>query len=125
MMSMALLTIKNGDKQTPIGEGNVASYRGQLIDIDGSGAGTSENGYTIRDVRRRNKAKLMVKFDKLTQEKFSAIMEAIDSDKFELTYFCGTFRTITVHAGDRNFELIKANNSEDSRWSLDVNFIEY
>lgn len=124
-MSMALLTIKNGDKQTPIGEGNVASYRGQLIDIDGSGAGTSENGYTIRDVRRRNKAKLMVKFDKLPQEKFSAIMEAIDSDKFELTYFCGTFRTITVHVGDRNFELIKANNSEDSRWSLDVNFIEY
>ncbi len=124
-MSMALLTIKNGDNQTPIGEGNIASYKGQLIDIDGSGAGTSENGYTIRDVRRRNKAKLMVKFDGLTKDEFAAIMEAIDSDSFELTYFCGTFRTITAHAGDRNYELIKANNETDSRWRLDVNFIEY
>lgn len=124
-MSMALLTVKNGDDQIPIGEGKVASYRGQLIDIDGSGAGTSENGYTIRDVRRRNKAKLMVKFDGLTKEQFAEIMEAIDSDRFELTYFCGTFRTITVHAGDRNFELIKAPNEDDNRWRLEVNFIEY
>lgn len=124
-MSMVLLTVKNGDKQIPIGEGNIESYRGQLIDIDGSGAGTSENGYTIRDVRRRNKAKLMVKFDGLTKDEFTAIMEAIDSDRFELTYFCGTFKTITVHAGDRNYELIKANNSEDNRWRLDVDFIEY
>lgn len=124
-MSMALLTIKNGENQTPIGEGNIASYKGQLIDIDGSGAGTSENGYTIRDVRRRNKAKLMVKFDGLTKDKFAAIMEAIDSDSFELTYFCGTFRTITVHAGDRNYELIKARDETDSRWRLEVNFIEY
>lgn len=124
-MSMVLLTIKNGETQTPIGEGNITSYRGQLIDIDGSGAGTSENGYTIRDVRRRNKAKLMVKFDGLTQNEFTAIMAAINSDKFELTYFCGTFCTITAHAGDRNFELIKARSSEDSRWRLEVNFIEY
>ncbi len=122
---MVLLTVKNGDKQIPIGEGNIESYRGQLIDIDGSGAGTSENGYTIRDVRRRNKAKLMVKFNGLTKDEFAAIMEAIDSDRFELTYFCGTFRTITVHAGDRNYELIKARSDEDSRWRLDVDFIEY
>lgn len=124
-MSMVLITVKNGDKQIPIGEGNIDSYRGQLIDIDGSGAGTSENGYTIRDVRRRNKAKLMIKFDGLTKEEFTAIMEAIDSEIIELTYFCGTFRTIKVHAGDRNFELIKARNEEDSRWQLDVDFIEY
>lgn len=124
-MSMVLLKIKNGDTQTPIGEGNITSYRGQLIDIDGSGAGTSENGYTIRDVRRRNKAKLMVKFEGLTMNEFAAIMAAINSDKFELTYFCGTYVTITAHAGDRNFELVKARNEEDSRWRLDVNFIEY
>ncbi len=124
-MSMVLITIKNGDKQTPIGEGNIASYKGQLIDIDGSGAGTSENGYTIRDVRRRNKAKLMVRFDGLTKEKFAVIMDAIDSDMFELTYFRGTFHTIKAHAGDRNFELIKARSGEDSRWRLDVDFIEY
>lgn len=122
---MVLLTVKNGDKQIPIGEGNIASYKGQLIDIDGSGAGTSENGHTIRDVRRRNKAKLMIKFDGLTKDEFSGIMEAIDTDVFELTYYCGPVRTITVHAGDRNYELIKALNSEDSRWRLEVNFIEY
>lgn len=124
-MSMVLLKIKNGDTQTPIGEGNITSYRGQLIDIDGSGAGTSENGYTIRDVRRRNKVKLMVKFEGLTMSEFAAIMAAINSDKFELTYFCGTYVTITAHAGDRNFELVKARNEEDSRWRLEVNFIEY
>lgn len=122
---MVLLTIKRGDTQTPIGEGKIASYKGQLIDIDGSGAGTSENGYTIRDVRRRNKAKLMIRFDGLTLEEYSAIMEAIDSDSFELTFFCGTFRTITAHAGDRNYELIKARDEKDSRWRLEVDFIEY
>ena len=33
--------------------------------------------------------------------------------------------TKTVHAGDRNFELIKAIKEEDSRWNLTVDFIEY
>lgn len=125
-MSMVLLTVKTSDgKQTSIGEGNITSYKGQLIDIDGKGAGTSENGYTLRDIRRRNKAKLTVKFEGLTQEEFSHLMSAIDSDRFELTYFCGTYKTITVHPGDRNFELIKAPSPSDSRWRLDVSFIEY
>jgi len=80
--------------------------------------------YTILDVRRRNRVKLMVKFDGLTLKEYTDLMAAIDQPEFRLTYFDGTFKTITVYAGDRNFELIKANNETDSRWRLDVNFIE-
>lgn len=115
---------EEGD-EIPLGYGNIASYKGQLIDIDGDGAGTTEDGYTIRDIRRRGKAKLMLRFDNLTTEKFTALMNAISRDKFQLTFFCGEFKTISAHAGDRNFELIKAVDETNGRWRLDVNFIEY
>ena len=124
-MSMPLLKIHFGETETAIGEGSITSYKVQLIDVDGDGTGTSENGYTIRDVRRRNRAKIIVKFDGLTLEEFASIMAAIDSERFDLTYFAGGYKTITVYAGDRNFELIKANGEQDSRWRLDTSFIEY
>ncbi|MCM1277343.1 MAG: hypothetical protein NC299_18620 [Lachnospiraceae bacterium] len=107
-----------------IGENRIATYKVQLVDINGDGAGTTEDGYTVLDVRRRNRVKLMLKFDGLKQEEFTALMSAIDQPEFELTYFDGEFKTVTVYAGDRNFELIKANNERDSRWRLDVDFIE-
>lgn len=116
-----------GEEAEPIlvGYGNIASYKVQLIDIDGDGAGTTEDGYTIRDIRRRGKAKLMLKFDNLTTEKFMALMKAISQDSYQLMYFDGEFKTITAHTGDRNFELIKAVDETKGRWRLDVNFIEY
>ena len=120
-----LLTVISEDDEVPIGYGNITSYKGQVIDIDGEGAGTSEDGYTIRDIRRRNKYKLMVKFEGLTRQEYTALRKAIDSEKFELKFLDGEFLTKTVHAGDRNFELIKAIKEEDSRWNLTVDFIEY
>lgn len=114
--------IKINSKALP---GVLVSYKGTLIDVDGSGAGTTEDGYTIRDVRRRNKCKLMLKFDNLTLAEFSEIMNAIDAPSFNVTYFCGTYRTITVYAGDRNWEAVKVQSTKDSRWRLDVNLIEY
>lgn len=105
--------------------GKIVSYKGQMIDVDGDGAGTTEDGYTIRDVRRRNKSKIMVKFDGLPLEDFSAIMEALNSTSFEVTFFCGSYRTITAYAGDKNWEMIHGYNEEVSLWKLDVNIIEY
>ena len=81
-----LLTVISEDDEIPIGYGNITSYKGQVIDIDGDGAGTTEDGYTIRDVRRRNKYKLMVKFEGLTRQKYTALRKAIDSEKFELNF---------------------------------------
>lgn len=123
MDKFALLKIKIGDELKPLY--HITSYKGQLIDIDGDGAGTSEDGVTIRDIRRRNKGKLTVKFEGLSQSEFAEIMTAIDSESFELTYFCGTFKTMTAHAGDRNYELIKAVGTQTSLWNLDVSFVEY
>ncbi len=123
MEQFALLKIKVGDELKPLH--HITSYKGQLIDIDGDGAGTSEDGVTIRDIRRRNKGKLTVKFEGLSQTEFTEIMTAIDSECFELTYFCGMYKTITAHAGDRNYELIKAAGTQTSLWTLDVSFIEY
>lgn len=60
---MELLKIKNGEKQIAL-PGRITSYKAQLIDVDDV-AGTSEDGFTIRDVRRRNKRRLTVKFDGL------------------------------------------------------------
>lgn len=114
--------LKINDKVVP---GKIVSYKGQMIDVDGDGAGTTEDGYTIRDVRRRNKSKIMVKFDGLPLEDFSAIMEALNSTSFEVTFFCGGYRTITAHAGDKNWEMIHSHNEEVSLWKLDVNIIEY
>lgn len=121
---MVLLKVKSNGEEVAIGENRIATYKGQLVDINGDGAGTTEDGYTVLDVRRRNRVKLMLKFDGLKQEEFTALMSAIDQPEFELTYFDGEFKTVTVYAGDRNFELIKANNERDSRWRLDVDFIE-
>lgn len=120
-----LLKVISEDNEIPIGYGNITSYKGQVIDIDGDGAGTSEDGYTIRDVRRRNKHKIMVKFEGLTHSKYTALRKAIDSEEFQLEFFDGEFKTITVYAGDRNFELVKATKENDSRWNLTVDFIEY
>lgn len=105
--------------------GTVTGYKGTMIDVDGDGTGTTESGYTIRDVRRRNKSKIMLKLENLTQSEFTEVMTAIDAVKFEVTYFCGYYRTVTVYAGDKNWELIKAKDTKDSRWKLDVNLIEY
>ena len=44
---------EEGGDEIPLGYGNIASYKGQLIDIDGDGAGTSEDGHTIRDIHRQ------------------------------------------------------------------------
>lgn len=111
--------------EVPIGYGNIVSYKGQIFDVNGDGAGISEDGYTIRDIRRRDKSKLTLRFDNLTTEEFTRLMRAISRNKFQLTYFCGEYKTITAHTGDRNFELIKAKSEDDGRWRLDVNFIEY
>lgn len=120
-----LLTVISEDDEVPIGCGNITSYKGQVVDIDGDGAGTSEDGYTIRDVRRRNKHRIMVRFEGLTRQKYTALRKAIDSEEFQLKFLDGEFKTITVYAGDRDFELIKAIKEEDSRWNLTVDFIEY
>lgn len=120
---MNLIKIKSGEEY--IVPKHITSYKVLLIDIDGDGAGTSESGVTIRDIRRRNKCKITVRFEGLPLAEFSAIMSAIDSESFELVYFSGSYSTITAYAGDRNFELIKAKDETDSRWKLDISFIEY
>lgn len=123
MDEFSLIKIKVNDEYKPLK--HIASYKVQLIDIDGDGAGTSEDGYTIRDVRRRNKAKITVRFDGLTLQEFTELSTYIDSESFDITYFRGKHIEATVHAGDRNIELIKAINDEDSRWRVDTSFIEY
>ncbi len=109
----------------PIGCGNIVSYKGRIFDVNGDGEGISEDGYTIRDVRRRDKSRLSVRFDNLTTAEFKTLINAISHNKFQLMFFCGEYKTITAHTGDRNFELIKAVDETEGRWRLDVNFIEY
>ena len=105
--------------------GNIVTYKGTMIDVDGSGAGTTETGVTIRDVRRRNKNKIMLKLDGLTLKEFADIMSAINSPSFTVTFFCGSYKTITFYAGDKNWEGYKVVSENESRWRLEVNLIEY
>lgn len=123
----ALLKIlpDDGGDEIPLGYGNITSYKGRIFDVDGDGEGITEDGYTIRDIRRRGKSRLTLRFDNLTTAKFTQLMNAISRDKFRLTYFCGVYKTITAHAGDRDFSLIKAIGETEGRWRLDVDFIEY
>lgn len=114
--------IKINGKALP---GTIVSYKGLMIDVDGDGAGTTEDGITIRDVRRRNKSKLTLKLDGLTKDEFTAIMAAIDAPKFEVTFFYGRYRTMTAYAGDKDWELIKAKDTNDNRWKLNFSLIEY
>lgn len=119
----ALLKIKAGEEFKPIRR--ITQYKVQLIDLDGDGAGTSEDGYTIRDVRRRNKAKITVKLENLNFTEFTNFMSYIDNESFELTYFAGTFKTITAHCGDRDIELVKAPRENENLWNVSLSFIEY
>lgn len=105
--------------------GAVTSYKGTRINVDGDGTGTTESGYTIRDIRREGKNKIMLKLDRLTQEEFSALMTALKPARIEVEFFCGEFRTMTAYAGDINWELIKAKNENDNRWRLETSLIEY
>lgn len=105
--------------------GNITTYKGTIIDVDGSGAGTTETGVTIRDVRRRNKNKIMLKLDGLTLKEFADIMSAIDAPSFSVTFFCGSYKTITCYAGDKNWEGYKVVSENASRWRLEVNLIEF
>ena len=104
--------------------GTLVGYKGKLIDVNGDGAGETENGVTILDVRRRNKGKVMLKFDSLTLEEFSEIMEMINASTFEVRYFCGFYIDITAYAGDKDWELIHASSRSDSRWKLEFSIIE-
>lgn len=105
--------------------GTIAGYKGTMIDVDGDGTGTTENGVTIRDIRRRGKSKITLKLDGLTQEAFTEIMTELNSDRIEVEFFCGYYRTMTAYAGDKNWEIIKATNEHNGLWKLEVNLIEY
>lgn len=105
--------------------GAVTSYKGTRINVDGDGTGTTESGYTIRDIRRQGKNKIMLKLDGLTQEEFSAIMTALKPARIEVEFFCGDFQTMTAYSGDINWELIKAPNENDNRWRIETSLIEY
>lgn len=105
--------------------GKITSYKVKLIDVDGDGTGTTESGRTVRDIRLRDKAKISVKYELLTNKEFSEIMEALKADEFEVEYFDGGYKTITAYAGDRDYELIKAADEEDCRWKLETSLIEY
>ena len=124
MSDFSVIRIKTGD-DSYLALKHIVSYKVLLIDIDGDGAGTTEDGTTVRDIRRRNKAKIYVRLDGMPLEEFTAVMQAIDCDSFECEYFYGKFSMIIAHAGDRNIELIKAANETDSRWRLDLSIIEY
>lgn len=102
----------------------MADYNGLLIDVDGKEAGETEDGHTIRDVRRRNKGKIFLKFDGLTLDEFTEIMTTIDAPSFQIKYFCGKYRTITAYAGDKKWALIKSSSQNETRWRLDFNIIE-
>lgn len=104
--------------------GTLVTYKGTVIDVDGKGAGSTENGKTIRDVRRRNRNKIMLKFEGLTLDEFSEIMEMIDAPTFEVTFFRGKYITITAYAGDKNWEGTKVTSPTESRWKLEFNIIE-
>lgn len=123
MEDFALLKIKVGEEFMPIA--HITQYKVQMIDLDGDGAGTSEDGYTIRDVRRRNKAKITVKLEKLNFTEFTNFMSYIDFETFEITYFAGAFKTITAHCGDRDIELLKAIREDENLWNISLSFIEY
>lgn len=103
----------------------ITKYKGTMIDVDGDGTGTTENGFTIRDIRRQGKSKIMITLEGLTKEEFTAIMTALKSARFEVEFFCGYYQTMTAYAGDKNWELIKAQNESDNRWRLETSLIEY
>ncbi len=105
--------------------GTIATYKGTIIDVDGDGAGTTESGVTIRDIRRRNKNKIMLKLDRLTLKQFTEVMTAINAPRFEVEFFLGSWHKIIAYAGDKSWEGIKVQSEEDNRWRLDVNLIEY
>lgn len=117
---MEVIKIKN--KALP---GTLVTYKGVMIDVDGKGAGTTETGKTIRDVVRRNKNKLMLKFDGLTLDEFSELMDMIDAPEIEVTFFRGKYITIKAHVGDRNWEGTKVTSETESRWRLEFNIIEF
>lgn len=119
----ALVKVKVGEELVPLT--HITSYKVREIDVDGDGAGTSEDGTTIRDVRRRNKSKITLKLEGLTLEEYTKVKTAIDAAKFEVTFFAGTWRTIAAYAGDRDSELTKAKGELESRWRLDFSIIEY
>lgn len=105
--------------------GKLKKYKGTLIDVDGDGTGTTESGYTVRDIRREDKAKISVTYENLTLEEFSSIMAVLKTKEFKVEYFCGEWRTITAYPGDRNWELVKAHDESESLWKLETSLIEY
>lgn len=119
----ALVKIKVGEELVPLT--HITSYKVQEIDVDGDGAGTTEDGTTIRDVRRRNKSKITLKLEGLSLEEYKKVKTAIDAVQFEVTFFAGTWRTVTAYAGDKNSELAKAKDEQVNLWRLDFSIIEY
>ena len=67
----ALVKIKVGEELVPLT--HITSYKVQEIDVDGDGAGTTEDGTTIRDVRRRNKSKITLKLEGLSLEEYKKV----------------------------------------------------
>ncbi len=105
--------------------GTITTYKGTIIDVDGKGAGTTETGKTIRDVLRRNRDKIMLKLDGLTLEEFTEVMDMINAPSVEVTFFRGTYITITAYVGDRNWEGYKVTSETESRWRLEFSLIEF
>ena len=113
-----LITVKeNGDGttvETPLKK--VKEYNVAMTNVVGSGAGTTEDGHSIIDIRRV-KALISVTFAQLDLSEFEKTTGELGGETVKIKYFCGKYKTSEFQITKREFTLVKAKNETQNYWN--------
>jgi len=91
--------------------------------VEGSDTGVSETGVSLIHVVRSKKIKIDVAYTNLTSENLSLLIEKLEQDTIEITYFYGTEKSATMHANSVTMNLVA--NIDGGYWNVSFTLEEF
>ncbi len=121
----AIVTI--GDVQIFADE--VTDYNVELNDLDSDNTGRSESGMLVRDVIRKDVAKVTMSV-RCSEDRLPVIVSAIQPNAFSATIRApvdGGYKTCTMYSGAKSMQLAiqPKESNRGARWDLSFSLVEY
>lgn len=117
MATLNIVSIDNTQLPTP------TTYSVEYNDADSPDTGRSEDGMLHRVRVRQGLAKIKLEWRQIDTEKADLILNAIEPDSFEVTYYFGTQKTATMYVGNRTCELTRV--YDKAKWNISFNLVEF
>ncbi len=117
---MAIISIDGVDLPAP------SSFKLPQFDLDSGDTNRNGLGILQRDRVRQGIYKIELEWKGITSATLAAIEEAIRPASFQVTFPTATgLKTKTMYAGDRSEDIVRYRSSDNIRWNISFNLVEY